>query len=323
MRYDNAMDPVTQGLLGAAVSQSVLHRRLRSGAWLVGGLAGMAPDLDILIRSSSDPMLFYKYHRHFTHALAFIPIGGLLVGAGLLLIRPALRQQWVWVLLAAILGYATHGLLDACTSYGTVLYWPFSEARVAWDSISIIDPVFTTLLMCGVLWTAVNPSPFSARLFLVLALCYLGFGFWQHHRALQLQAKFAQSRGQTLTRGRVMATIGNLYHWRSFYIAGDKIMLDTISTPPFSAASVYAGISVPLFRPADLPKRYRQSLTLKQDYETFSWFADGYVSALSKQPLVLGDARYIFSYRPVTALWGIEFPQDLTKQHIIWRSVVR
>ena len=45
--------------------------------------------------------------------------------------------------LYAIMGTLSHGLLDACTSYGTRLYWPFSQYRESWDLISIIDPLFT------------------------------------------------------------------------------------------------------------------------------------------------------------------------------------
>ncbi|MDB2316436.1 metal-dependent hydrolase, partial [Luminiphilus sp.] len=44
-----------------------------------------------------------------------------------------LRYQQVW--LVALVGYATHGLLDACTTYGTMLLWPFSDARIAWSNI--------------------------------------------------------------------------------------------------------------------------------------------------------------------------------------------
>jgi len=36
---------------------------------MLGFLSGMAPDLDILIRSSTDPLLSLEYHRQFTHFL--------------------------------------------------------------------------------------------------------------------------------------------------------------------------------------------------------------------------------------------------------------
>ena len=45
---------------------------------MLGALAGAAPDLDVLIRSETDPLLALQYHRHFTHALLIAPLIGLL-----------------------------------------------------------------------------------------------------------------------------------------------------------------------------------------------------------------------------------------------------
>lgn len=72
------MDPLTQGMLGAALTLSVSKREHLRAAAVLGGLSGMAPDLDVLIRSSQDPLLFLEYHRQFTHSLLFIPFGSLL-----------------------------------------------------------------------------------------------------------------------------------------------------------------------------------------------------------------------------------------------------
>ena len=116
-----------------------------------GGLAGMAADLDILINSSHDPMLILLYHRYFTHSLLFIPLGGLLVTLGLMLFK-RFRAHWRLTYLAALIGYATHGILDAFTSYDTVLYWPFTNMRVSWDIISIIDPFITIPLILSIVF---------------------------------------------------------------------------------------------------------------------------------------------------------------------------
>jgi inner membrane protein len=143
------MDPITQGALGGAAAQALFYRRVSPAITWAGILGGMAPDLDIFIRSQADPLLFMVYHRSFTHSLSFIPFGGALVGLLLWLLlgrRHSLRD----LVLAAIAGFATHGLLDACTTYGTLLYWPFSHQRVSWDVISIIDPIYTAILIIGV-----------------------------------------------------------------------------------------------------------------------------------------------------------------------------
>ena len=132
------MDPLTQGVVGAVLPQATAARgRFAASAGLLGFLAGMAADLDVLIRSSEDPLLFLEYHRQFTHSLVFIPLGGLicaLVLHGIIGRRRGLKFRQSWLFCS--LGYATHALLDACTTYGTMLFWPFSDARIAWNTIS-------------------------------------------------------------------------------------------------------------------------------------------------------------------------------------------
>ena len=57
---------------------------------------------------------------------------------------PLRFKGWISpILFLKTLGYSTHGLLDACTSYGTQLFWPFSNERISWNNISIVDPLFT------------------------------------------------------------------------------------------------------------------------------------------------------------------------------------
>ena len=138
------MDPITQGTLGAVLSQSVSNKKTLGIIGLIGFLSGLAPDLDIFIRSEKDPLLFLEFHRQFTHSLIFIPFGGFICAVCLFfLISKRLNISFKDTWISATLGYATHGLLDACTSYGTLLFWPFTQTRIAWNSISIIDPLFT------------------------------------------------------------------------------------------------------------------------------------------------------------------------------------
>ena len=137
------MDPLSQAALGASLSQSFANDRSKQvSALVIGALAGMTPDLDVLIRSANDPMLFLEFHRQFTHSLIFIPIGALICAllfypfATSALVKSKLSFKQIY--LFSFLAYATHGLLDACTSYGTQLLWPFSNERIAWNTVSII-----------------------------------------------------------------------------------------------------------------------------------------------------------------------------------------
>ena len=129
------MDPISQGILGAAAAQTRSHhanarssnnpgdKPERSVLWLaaiLGAFSGMAPDVDVLIASSTDPLLFLEFHRQFTHALVFIPVGALICAcAAHYFVKQRLPFRSTY--LFCLLGYATHALLDGCTSYGTQL----------------------------------------------------------------------------------------------------------------------------------------------------------------------------------------------------------
>ena len=129
------MDPVSQGLLGSVLPQSISNKYEIRLAILIGFLAGLVADIDVIIRSSTDPLLFIEYHRQFTHSLIFIPIGGL-VAAGFCWIFLRKRLGLWKIFFYAVLGYGPHCLLDACTNYGTELLWPFSDVKIAWNVIS-------------------------------------------------------------------------------------------------------------------------------------------------------------------------------------------
>ncbi|MEZ5448258.1 MAG: metal-dependent hydrolase [Thiolinea sp.] len=120
------MDPVSQAIVGSRLAQSVSRPRQLAKAAVLGGLSGMAADLDILIRSTSRPAAGPGICRQFTHALLFIPLGGLLC-AGVLyaLFSRFWTLDFRWTYLWCTVGYSSHGLLDGCTSYGTQLFWPF------------------------------------------------------------------------------------------------------------------------------------------------------------------------------------------------------
>ena len=65
------MDPCTQGLLGTVFASSFAKKDKLKFAAICGGIGGLAPDLDVLIRSSSDPLLFLEFHRHIFPFLLF------------------------------------------------------------------------------------------------------------------------------------------------------------------------------------------------------------------------------------------------------------
>lgn len=202
------MDSITQMVLGAAVGELVLGRKIGNKAMFWGAVGGTIPDLDVLANPFLTEAESVKFHRGPSHSLFFsfvasalfafllrkyfgsdlfhhkwwravwrvvftglpLSILGLIVYIGwgglspiLLLVisivliwlarlawrRSPLNQEnieepefreWYWFF---FLVFATHIALDVLTTYGTQVLWPFWDYPFAWDTISIVDPLYT------------------------------------------------------------------------------------------------------------------------------------------------------------------------------------
>ena len=277
------MDPLTHALAGAAVGWAAGGRTIGRRAMLVGAAAGLLPDLDVLIRSAGDPLLAIEHHRGFTHSLLFVPVGGAiasLLGGG----RRAL--------LAGILAYLTHPLLDAATTYGTQLFWPFSRYRVGLDIISIIDPLFTLIVLAGCI-AALRGRARLVHAALALAVVWLLLGYVQRERASAVQARLAAARGERVTRAAVFPTVGNTIVWRSLYETNGRLRMDRIRVPWLGEPGHVPGPTVPL--------AYRDD----PDFARFAWFSDGWVAPDPADPTLIGDARYSLHPDRYAPVWGI------------------
>ena len=312
------MDPVTQGVLGATLPQASTRGRYAASAGLLGWLAGMSADLDVLIRSSSDPLLFLEYHRQFTHSLLFIPAGGWLCALVLHALFGRRRglsfaQSWLF----CTLGYATHALLDACTTYGTMLFWPFSDARIAWNTISIIDPLFTLPLIAAVVLAALRRNPVYARVALCWALSYMALGLWQRNAAITMGHEIAASREHIPLRLEAKPSFANLLLWKVVYETQDRFYVDAVRAS--IAPRVYAGDSVEKLNVArDLPWLDVDSQQAR-DIERFSWFSNGYVARDPQHANRVIDIRYSMIPNEVTPLWSIELRPDAAQdEHVAY-----
>jgi inner membrane protein len=307
------MDPLTQGVLGASLPQASSKPRFAATAGLLGFLAGMAPDLDILIRSGTDPLMFLEYHRQFTHALIFIPVGGLLCALVLhaLLGRKrglSFRQSWLF----CTLGYATHAVLDACTTYGTMLFWPFSDARIAWNTISIIDPLFTIPLLILVILAATRRRPMFARVALVWAVGYMGLGLWQQQQATQMGYALAAERGHVPLRLEAKPSFANILVWKVVYETPERFHVDAVRAG-FSP-KVFAGESVQKFDlDRDMPWLDRESQQAA-DIERFRWFSNGYIARDPNNGNRVIDVRFSMIPNEVAPLWSIELDPHVGRE---------
>ena len=152
------MDPVTHGITGALLGKGYFSDRSGRVAIFAATLGALFPDVDVVADAiSRDPLAIIKYHRGITHSFAGLPFFAALLAG---LTRWAARRLKIdapsWGVLTLIygVGIASHILLDGMTSFGTRMLTPFSQKRVAWDLLFIIDLAFsaTVLLPQVIAW---------------------------------------------------------------------------------------------------------------------------------------------------------------------------
>ncbi len=155
------MDSLTHLVLGAAIGEAVLGKKIGRKAMLWGALADTIPDFDVFASPCFSDAQQLLVHRGITHSFFFIFLMAPLLGW--------LFSKWFknsdvswkrWTLLF-FLGMFTHLLIDSMTSYGTGWFEPFSSYRVSFNTIFVADPFYTIPFLVCVLIALIakNGSP--------------------------------------------------------------------------------------------------------------------------------------------------------------------
>lgn len=211
------------------------------------------------------------------------------------------------------------GVLDACTSYGTHVFWPFSDDRVAFNIISIIDPAFTLILLITLIASLKIKRQKIAQVGLLFAVGYMTLGFVQLQRAQNMADGLITSRGHHTNQHVVKPTLANLFLWRSVYVHKNRIYIDAIRVGLIAENKIYEGESIEKF----LVKKYlptiKPSSVLYNDIQRFKTFSNDYIAFDQSQKNVIGDLRY--SMLPISAkpLWGIVINKNEPQQHADYR----
>ena len=311
------MDPLSQGVIGAVAAQQKTTKNHFIIATILGFLSGMAADLDVFIRSSNDPLLYLEFHRQFTHSLIFIPVGGFVCAIFFyyLFLRNreiTFKQTYIY----CTLGYATHGLLDSCTTYGTQLLWPFTDDRVAWNTISIIDPLFTIPLLSLIILAVIKKKKIISYLALFWVIFYSIFGLIQKERAEAIGAELASSRGHELVNVVAKPSFANLIVWKIIYTTKDSYYIDAVRLG--LEENIIEGVKIDKL---NIQKSFPW-LDLKsqqaRDIERFRWFSNGYLALSETHPNRIIDIRYSMLPNEGHGLWGIELrPNANQSDHVV------
>lgn len=320
------MDPLTQGVVGTTAAQLISKPKQMFTASLLGFLSGMAADLDVLIRSSNDPLFSLEFHRHFTHALVFIPFGALICAC----VFSFFLKRWAQykrithgqlsfksIYLFCFSGYATHALLDACTTYGTQLLWPFSDARVAWNNVSVIDPLFTAPVLVLLVFALIKRS----RRFTVMAaaygVAYLSLGLIQNYRAEIVAYELAISRGHQPLNLGLKPSFANIIVWKSVYEHEGRYYVDAIRV--VAGHKIYQGSSTPKLNVEQHFPWLNLSSQQAADIERFRWFSNDHLGLDPSDKNRIIDIRYSLVPNRMDGMWGITLnPNAASNEYIEW-----
>ncbi len=178
------MDSLTQAILGAAVGEATLGKRLGNRAIAWGAAFGTLPDLDALLLPLFDTARDLWWHRGPSHSVLVMVLASLLLARPLSKmwkrdrVSPALAGWFVFLV------WSTHVLIDCFTTYGTHVLWPFHSTRIAFNNLFIIDPLFTVPMLVCLIWAAFlrKPKQLPKRrrlntIGLGLACIYVGLSF--------------------------------------------------------------------------------------------------------------------------------------------------
>ena len=309
------MDPISQGTVGVAFAQSSASKNNILKISLIGLIAGLAPDADVVIKSSTDPILFLEYHRQFSHSLVFIPFGALVVA---ILFFPFFKNSldFKQIYLASFLGYLTHGILDACTSYGTLLYWPISNERITWNNISIVDPILTIPILIFVISAIKTKKKLFSYFAIIWTIFYLSLGVLQYERALIIANKLALSRGHNSEKLTLKPSFGNIILWKSIYYHKGYFYVDAIRV--FNSSTWCSGDSIKKFEYQYHLPNLEINSQQRSDIERFRWFSQDYLGFDDENKL-LTDLRYSMIPNQISPMWGIIIDDEKSaNEHAIW-----
>ena len=287
------MDSLTQIVLGAACGQMVLGKKIGNKALLFGAIGGTIPDLDVFIGRFlyNNEIQAMAFHRGFMHSILFAVVGAFFFGwitfkaynSGK---RKATTTQkdWIWLFFWAIF---THPILDCFTPYGTQLFAPFSDYRVAFNNISVADPLYTLPFLICIIVTLFfkrkNPKKIKwTKAGIYISSFYLLFTIGNKLYVDTVFKKSFKKAGISMDRFSAQPTIFNNILWYAVAETETQYHLtfySLLDQKPLSEKIISVDKNHALIDMSD------------ENLQTLTWFSNGYYN-LSKRTET-GTYKYV------------------------------
>jgi len=308
---DDVMDNLTHAVLGLSAGVVVARKGgSLSAAAVAAFLAAEIPDIDVFIRSVDDPLASFRWHRHFTHSFSFMPIWAV-VCAGFTawffkwINKPGIN--WRELMIPALAGSLTHLLCDGCTSYGTMLLWPFNEIRYAWDCLPIIDIFATLPLLVLTIIALAKSSKKIAAVGLIWFCSYAGLGIYQHARAEKSLRVWLNQQKISPERLAVKPTISNLILWRGVWLHEGQWQVAAVRVMPFTNTLIAPGEKRLAWTLSSVgnPPPGSEGEKLITDFTRFTQGWNAY--SMEASGILIGDIRFAMLPDSTRSLWSVYY----------------
>lgn len=213
------MDSLSHVVIGAAIGETFLGKKIGRWGMLLGAIAKSVPDFDLFYTGLTDPRAYMCEHRAHTHslfieALYAIPIAWLLVK--LFKEKVSFKRMLVFML-ACLWG---HSLLDWCTNFGTQLLLPFTNENYSLNNLAIVDLLFTIPMFILVLIAVFYRKNAArrnklAKASLIYCFVYLGLTFFNKAQAENIVEASIKKNNIPVTAHMTNPTMLNNILWYS------------------------------------------------------------------------------------------------------------
>lgn len=146
------MDSITHMMVGAVAGEIIAGNKLGKKALLWGAAIANLADIDVIVQPFLSPVKSLFFHRGPTHSIVFCVLFAPLVAKLLTIIHKKTKKQFgVWFKVS-IWCLFSHIFIDCFNSYGTAIFYPFSNCRVSFDCIGIVDILFDAPLFIALMY---------------------------------------------------------------------------------------------------------------------------------------------------------------------------
>lgn len=290
------MDTLTHALSGALAARATAPANARislTARVAAGFFAAAFPDMDWVLAYVS-PVAYLTGHRGVTHSVLLLPFwAALLAWLCAKVGRGGAKWRDYYGVCAIALGM--HILGDLITSFGTIVFAPVSDARVAWSTTFIIDLWFTGIIVAGLAAAWVwRRSRVPAVLGLATLAGYVGLQTVLHSRAVDVGADYARRQGLDAIRVSAVPRPVSPFNWMIVITERDRyryanvnLLRERIPPAPRPDAGLIERLdaayvpvvdarwtSVAKFGESPAQRMLASAVWGARDLEFFRWFAD-------------------------------------------------